>query len=118
MSRIDVVGQNGNDGIHYEYELDKSTGEVVKKYTHDEMVDKMLENPEVLKEYTRMINNGEFKQNKLDYSPEFKFWYERVFCQSPRMCKLEYDDEKMWEAWKAAKGDKNVELQNFKTCVS
>ena len=30
-SRIDVVGQNGNDGIHYEYELDKSTGEVVKK---------------------------------------------------------------------------------------
>lgn len=32
MSRIDVVGQNGNDGLHYEYELDKSTGEVVKKY--------------------------------------------------------------------------------------
>ena len=30
-SRIDVVGQNGNEGIHYEYELDKSTGEVVKK---------------------------------------------------------------------------------------
>lgn len=30
-SRIDVVGQNGNDGLHYEYELDKSTGEVVKK---------------------------------------------------------------------------------------
>lgn len=30
-SRIDVVGQNGNDGIHYEYELDKSTGEVIKK---------------------------------------------------------------------------------------
>lgn len=29
--RIDVVGQNGNDGIHYEYELDKSTGEVIKK---------------------------------------------------------------------------------------
>jgi hypothetical protein len=29
-SRIDTVGQNGNDGIHYEYELDKSTGEVVK----------------------------------------------------------------------------------------
>ena len=31
LSRIDVVGQNGNDGIHYEYELDKSTGEVIKK---------------------------------------------------------------------------------------
>ena len=30
-SRIDVVGQKGNDGAHYEYELDKSTGEVVKK---------------------------------------------------------------------------------------
>jgi len=30
-SRIDVVGQNGNDGIHYEYELHKSTGEVIKK---------------------------------------------------------------------------------------
>lgn len=30
-SRIDVVGQNGNDGVHYEYELNKSTGEVVKK---------------------------------------------------------------------------------------
>ena len=29
-SRIDTVGQNGNDGLHYEYELDKSTGEVVK----------------------------------------------------------------------------------------
>lgn len=33
MKRIDIVGQNGNDGLHYEYELDKSTGEVVKKYT-------------------------------------------------------------------------------------
>ena len=31
QSRIDVVGQNGNDGVHYEYELDKSTGEVIKK---------------------------------------------------------------------------------------
>jgi len=30
-SRIDVVGQNGNDGLHYEYELNKSTGEVQKK---------------------------------------------------------------------------------------
>ena len=51
MKRIDIVGQNGNDGLHYEpddgpltdeqykkiqqlaeYELDKSTGEVVKLY--------------------------------------------------------------------------------------
>ena len=30
-SRIDVVGQNGNDGLHYEYELNKSTGEVQRK---------------------------------------------------------------------------------------
>ena len=27
-SRIDIVGQNGNDGLHYTYELNKSTGEV------------------------------------------------------------------------------------------
>ena len=31
QSRIDIVGQNGNDGVHYEYELNKSTGEVQKK---------------------------------------------------------------------------------------
>ena len=30
-SRIDGVGQNGNDGLHYEYELNKSTGEVQRK---------------------------------------------------------------------------------------
>ena len=30
-SRIDIVGQNGNEGLHYEYELNKSTGEVQKK---------------------------------------------------------------------------------------
>jgi hypothetical protein len=29
-SRIDVIGQNGNDGIHYEIELNKSTGEPEK----------------------------------------------------------------------------------------
>ena len=51
MKKIDIVGQNGNDGLHYElddgpltnkqykkinqlaeYELDKSTGEVVKLF--------------------------------------------------------------------------------------
>ena len=31
-SRIDVVGSNGNDGLHYEYELNKSTGEVEKRF--------------------------------------------------------------------------------------
>jgi hypothetical protein len=36
-----------------------------------------------------------------DYSKEFKYWYDRIYLQSPALCKLEYDDEKMWEAWKA-----------------
>ena len=31
VSRMDVISQNGNDGLHYTYELDKSTGEVTKK---------------------------------------------------------------------------------------
>lgn len=29
--RVDTVGQNGNDGLHYEVELNKSTGEPEKK---------------------------------------------------------------------------------------
>lgn len=37
-----------------------------------------------------------------NYSKEFKYWYERIYLQSPTLCKLKYDDEKMWEAWKAA----------------
>ena len=36
-----------------------------------------------------------------EYSEEFKLWYERFFLQSPSLCALQYDDEKMWEAWKA-----------------
>lgn len=32
QSRIDVIGQNGNSGDHYEYELNKSTGEVEKRF--------------------------------------------------------------------------------------
>jgi hypothetical protein len=35
LSRIDIISQNGNDGLHYEYELDKSTGEVIKKETKE-----------------------------------------------------------------------------------
>lgn len=31
LSRIEVIGQNGNEGIHYEIELNKSTGEPEKK---------------------------------------------------------------------------------------
>lgn len=30
MSRIDVISQNGNEGLHYSYELNKSTGELEK----------------------------------------------------------------------------------------
>jgi hypothetical protein len=37
----------------------------------------------------------------MDTSEEFKNWYDRFFCQSPKLCALQYDDEKMWEAWKA-----------------
>ena len=53
-----------------------------------------------------------------DYSKEFKYWYERIYLQSPTLCKLEYDDEKMWEAWKMAynmglaKGTKLIEEDN------
>jgi hypothetical protein len=43
-----------------------------------------------------------------EYSEEFKFWYERCFLQNPAQCKLEYDDEKMWEAWKAALKSKEI----------
>ena len=32
QSRIDTIGQNGNDGSHYEYELNKSTGEIEKRF--------------------------------------------------------------------------------------
>lgn len=34
QSRIDTIGQNGNDGDHYEYELNKSTGEVEKRFKY------------------------------------------------------------------------------------
>ena len=37
-----------------------------------------------------------------DKDEEFLWWYERVFLQSPTMSQLQYDDEKMWEAWKIA----------------
>jgi len=33
MSRIDVIGSNGSTGDHYEYELNKSTGDVEKRFT-------------------------------------------------------------------------------------
>lgn len=33
---------------------------------------------------------------------QFTYWYERFFLQSPSLCSLQYDDEKMWEAWQAA----------------
>jgi hypothetical protein len=36
-----------------------------------------------------------------ELNEEFTWWYERVFLQSPKLSSLKYDDEKMWEAWKA-----------------
>jgi len=49
---------------------------------------------------------------KPELNEEFTQWYERFFCQSPSLASLKYDDEKMWEAWKAGYklGRKNVEL--------
>ena len=38
---------------------------------------------------------------KPELNKEFTHWYERFFLQSPRLASLQYDDEKMWEAWKA-----------------
>jgi hypothetical protein len=54
---------------------------------------------------------------------EFTQWYERFFLQSPRLASLQYDDEKMYEAWKAgynmglAKGTKLIEEDNKDDCV-
>ena len=49
------------------------------------------------------------KQHKWHKEDENKFikqaftlWYERFFLQSPSLCKIKYDDEKMYEAWKIA----------------
>ena len=36
-----------------------------------------------------------------ELNEEFTQWYERFFCQSLSLSSLKYDDEKMWEAWKA-----------------
>ena len=32
QSRIDTIGSNGNTGDHYEYELNKSTGDIEKRF--------------------------------------------------------------------------------------
>ena len=59
-------------------------------------------------------NKHTIKENNMKHelNEEFTWWYERVFLQSPKLCELEYDDEKLWEAWKAGYklGCKNVEL--------
>jgi uncharacterized protein Yka (UPF0111/DUF47 family) len=73
-SRIDVVGQNGNDGLHYEYELDKTTGEVIKKYDSPiNELEKMLHNTR-LERYVEQIKAGSFKKsmNKLLTIPKEK----------------------------------------------
>jgi hypothetical protein len=35
------------------------------------------------------------------YSNEYWYWYDRVYLQDPNITRYRYDDEKMWEAWKA-----------------
>jgi hypothetical protein len=42
------------------------------------------------------------RDDNMAQNQEFTWWYERVYLQSPRMCALQYDDEKLWEAWKMA----------------
>ena len=111
MSRIDIVGQNGNDGLHYELDdgpLTKEQYEAIKKIANVEEIEVLNR---LLDNYILSSNNHGFKK-KLPYSPEFTYWYERIYLQSPSLCALQYDDEKMWEAWKAAKelGVKDVEL--------
>jgi hypothetical protein len=46
------------------------------------------------------LNKEVFKMS--EDKKAFDNWYERFFCQSPRLCALKYDDEKMFEAWKVA----------------
>ena len=36
-----------------------------------------------------------------ELNKKFTWWYERVYLQSPSLCELKYDDEKMLEAWQA-----------------
>jgi hypothetical protein len=63
----------------------------------------------IFKKNKHTINENNMKP---ELNEEFTWWYERVFLQSPKLCELKYDDEKLWEAWKAGYklGCKNVEL--------
>jgi hypothetical protein len=54
----------------------------------------------------------EYLEMKPEYSEEFTKWYERFFLQSPRLASLQYDDEKMWEAWKAGYNLAKKEIEN------
>ena len=67
-SRMDVISQNGNDGLHYEYELDKSTGEVVKKYTKE---DEMTWNYRIMKR-TDQDGNEYYSLNEVFYKEKGK----------------------------------------------
>ena len=58
MSRIDIVGQNGNDGLHYE--LTKKV-EMAKQYMTKEEIE-MLNR--LLDSYILASNNDGFKKNK------------------------------------------------------
>jgi len=57
------------------------------------------------------------RDDNMAQNEEFTWWYERVYLQSPRMCALQYDDEKLWEAWKMAYRQgvvKGMELKDTK----
>ena len=64
MSRIDIVGQNGNDGLHYELDdgpLTKEQYEAIKKLANVEEIE-MLNR--LLDSYILASNNDGFKKNK------------------------------------------------------
>ena len=68
QSRMDTVGQNGNTGEHYEYELNKSTGEVEKTYSRIDVISQNgnegLHYPESLDQGTSKPNNNQFDNIK------------------------------------------------------
>ena len=47
---------------------------------------------------------------KPEYSKEFWYWYDRCYLQDPNILKYKYDDEKMWEAWKASQKLRKINI--------
>jgi len=55
---------------------------------------------------------------KPELNEEFTRWYERFFLQSPRLASLQYDDEKMWEAWKAGYNQAKKEVEKLDKVIA